>query len=65
MGSAFDYRIPPGVPTIRHVGKATGLGLFLVREILTMTGIAIQETGTHGRGARFEIVVPRGCFREP
>jgi len=44
-------------------GKNTGFGLFLVREILAITGIFIHETGAHGRGARFEIAVPRGAYR--
>jgi signal transduction histidine kinase len=44
-------------------GKNTGFGLFLAREILAITGITIHETGTHGKGARFEITVPRGGFR--
>jgi len=46
----------------RGVGKNTGLGLFLTREILTLTNITVDETGKPGRGARFEIRVPReGC----
>jgi signal transduction histidine kinase len=44
-------------------GRNTGLGLFLVREILSITGIGIRETGVPGRGARFEILVPEGAFR--
>jgi PAS domain S-box-containing protein len=44
-------------------GKNTGFGLFLAREILAITRIVIHETGTHGKGARFEIVVPKGGFR--
>jgi len=44
-------------------GQHTGFGLFLVREILAITGISIHETGTHGKGARFEITVPKGAFR--
>jgi PAS domain S-box-containing protein len=44
-------------------GKNTGLGLFLVREILSITGIAIVETGQVGEGARFELHVPRECYR--
>jgi PAS domain S-box-containing protein len=44
-------------------GKNTGFGLFLVREILSITGIAIHETGISGKGARFEILVPKGCWR--
>jgi signal transduction histidine kinase len=41
-------------------GKNTGLGLFLSREILAITGITITENGVPGKGARFEITVPRG-----
>jgi signal transduction histidine kinase len=44
-------------------GKNTGLGLFLVREILAITGMTISETGTPGEGAVFEIVVPEGAYR--
>lgn len=44
-------------------GKNTGLGLFLIREILAITGITIIETGTPGAGARFEMRVPPGSFR--
>ena len=46
----------------RGVGQNTGLGLFLVREILSITGITIVETGEPGKGARFEIRVPRGRY---
>ena len=44
-------------------GKNTGLGLFLIREVLAITGISISETGTPGSGARFEILVPAGFYR--
>ena len=44
-------------------GKNTGLGLFLVREILSLTGIGITETGTEGSGACFEMTVPEGAYR--
>ncbi len=47
----------------RGFGKNTGLGLFLVREILSITGITIQENGNPGTGARFEISVPKGAYR--
>jgi signal transduction histidine kinase len=47
----------------RGFGKNTGLGLFLAREILAVTGISIRETGEPGKGARFEIVVPQGSYR--
>ncbi len=44
-------------------GKNTGLGLFLAREILALTGIEIRETGIPGKGARFEIRVPESMYR--
>jgi len=44
-------------------GKNTGLGLFLSREILSITDLAMKETGTLGKGARFEIRVPKGKYR--
>jgi len=44
-------------------GKNHGYGLFLIREILAITGILIRETGEAGRGARFEIFVPDGKFK--
>lgn len=47
----------------RGVGKHTGYGLFLIREVLSITDITIQETGEPGKGARFEIFLPRGTFR--
>jgi PAS domain S-box-containing protein len=46
-------------------GKHTGLGLFLSREILSITGIAITENGTPGAGARFEMTIPAGAYRFP
>jgi PAS domain S-box-containing protein len=46
----------------RSPGKK-GMGLFLTREILGITGITIRETGTPGTGARFEILVPPGAYR--
>ena len=48
---------------LQGYGKNTGLGLFLSREILAMTGIVIRETGLPGKGARFEITVPEGAFQ--
>jgi signal transduction histidine kinase len=44
-------------------GKNTGLGLFLIREILSFTGISITESGVPGQGVRFEMLVPSGCWR--
>jgi len=45
-------------------GKGTGFGLFLIRELLGYTGITITETGEPGKGAKFEILVPKGKFRK-
>jgi PAS domain S-box-containing protein len=47
----------------RGYGRHTGLGLFLAREVLSITGISIRETGEPGQGARFEILVPEGGAR--
>jgi len=47
----------------RGYGKNTGFGLFLIREILSITGITIDENGEPGRSARFEITVPNGTYR--
>jgi PAS domain S-box-containing protein len=47
----------------RGFGKNTGLGLFLTREILGITGITVHETGKPGTGARFEITVPEEAYR--
>ena len=48
---------------LKGYGRNTGLGLFLIREILATTGISITETGTPGAGAQFEILVPKGAYR--
>jgi len=47
----------------RGYGKNPGFGLFLAREVLSITGILISETGEPGRGARFEMAVPAGAYR--
>ena len=46
-------------------GYTTGIShdLFLIRELLSFTGITITETGEPGKGGRFEILVPPGRFR--
>ncbi len=46
----------------RGFGKHTGLGLFLSREILSITGITITETGEPEKGVCFEIRVPKGSY---
>jgi signal transduction histidine kinase len=47
----------------RGFGKNTGFGLFLIREILSITTISIHETGTQGEGARFEMRIPPHTWR--
>jgi hypothetical protein len=43
-------------------GRHTGYGLYLAREILSNAGFSIRETGAPGRGARFDIHIPRGRY---
>ena len=47
----------------RGFGKNTGLGLFLCREILSITNITIKECGEFQHGARFEMLVPKEVYR--
>lgn len=42
----------------RGYGKNTGLGLFLIREILSITNIQIIESGEAGKGVRFVMTIP-------
>ncbi|MCK9630730.1 MAG: HAMP domain-containing histidine kinase [Methanoregula sp.] len=44
-------------------GKNTGFGLFIIREILGITGLTIRETGRPGSGVLFEITVPKAAWR--
>jgi PAS domain S-box-containing protein len=46
-------------------GSHTGLGLFLSKEILGITGMTIKETGLPGKGVKFEINVPASACRFP
>jgi hypothetical protein len=49
---------------VREVGKNSGLGMFLSREILSMTDIEIEEVGKAGSGAVFLITVRPGYYRD-
>ena len=49
----------------RGFGKNTGYGLFLIREILAITGFSILENGIPGSGARFVIRIPKSSYRLP
>lgn len=60
----------PGIPPDekerifeRGYGPHKGNGLFLAREILSITDISIRETGVFGTGARFDLTVPPGAYR--
>jgi PAS domain S-box-containing protein len=49
---------------LRNEGFTASRGsLIFVREILSITGITIKETGEPGKGARFEMTVPKGAWR--
>ncbi|PWR75544.1 hypothetical protein DLD82_04040 [Methanospirillum stamsii] len=47
----------------RGYGKNTGMGLFLSREILAITNLVMQETGTFGKGVKFIIIIPKDSYR--
>lgn len=49
----------------RGTGAFSGFGLFFVRECLSMNTMTIHENGEPGKGARFEITVPKGLYRFP
>ena len=60
----------PGIPEdskeqIFNKGTVAGgaTSLFLSREILSITGITFQEDGIAGKGAWFEIRIPKGSYR--
>jgi signal transduction histidine kinase len=60
----------PGIPDEKKAsifdpgyGDGTGLSLFIIREILSFTGLAIAENGIYGRGTRLEIIVPHDKYR--
>lgn len=39
--------------------KGGGYGLYFCKAVVESTGMLIQESGVHGQGARFEIIVPK------
>ncbi len=49
----FDY----------DAGGHAGIGLFVCRQIVEVTGMTLTENGTFGQGARFVIHVPSGRYR--
>ncbi|MCX6699698.1 MAG: PAS domain S-box protein [Methanomicrobiales archaeon] len=49
---------------LRSEGASASMrSLIFVREILDITGIAVIENGEPGKGARFEMTVPKGAWR--
>ncbi len=48
---------------LKGYGRNHGMGLFLIRQILSITGMTIEEVGEYGNGARFEITVPFESYR--
>jgi PAS domain S-box-containing protein len=49
----------------KRSNSTSGFGLFLSKEILSITGLEIRETGEAGKGARFEIIFAVGQHRSP
>jgi PAS domain S-box-containing protein len=47
----------------RVIGGGGHFMMFFIREILELSGMSITETGEPGKGARFEITVPKGAYR--
>jgi PAS domain S-box-containing protein len=47
----------------RKRNERYGCSLFLAGEILGITGMNIRETGVHGKGTRFEILIPPEGYR--
>ncbi|MEZ5335561.1 MAG: PAS domain-containing sensor histidine kinase [Methanolobus sp.] len=43
--------------------STSGYGLFLSKEILSITGIDIREIGVAGDGARFELIFSQNCIK--
>jgi len=44
-------------------GGRAGIGLFICRQIIEVTGMTLREIGTEGKGAWFVIHVPTGKYR--
>lgn len=44
-------------------GRHTGFGLYLAREILSITGISVDEVGEAGTGALFRMTIPQESYR--
>ena len=47
---------------MQGTGASARLSLFFIHDILEISDMTIRETGEPGKGARFEIYVPRGLY---
>lgn len=47
----------------RASGMQKGYGLYMAAKVLEITGMSIEEVGAGLKGARFEIIVPKGGYR--
>ncbi len=61
-GSGIPVKEKEKVFSREQTGKA-GTSLFLAREILSITGITLEETGEEGKGICFEMSVPGDGYR--
>lgn len=59
-----------GIPAVKKhqifeydSGIHAGIGLFICRQVVEVSGMTIVETGEEGRGVRFEIHIPAGVYR--
>ena len=60
IGIPFDQKLQIFDRVIGGDGK---FGLFFVREYLSLFCMTISEKGEPGKGARFEIFIPKGAYR--
>jgi len=61
-GPGFSAEEKDQLFDIQHDGSGNR-GLFIAREILSLTDIVLSETGEPGQGARFEIRIPETYYR--
>ena len=47
----------------QEVAKFSGFSMFFIHDLLEISDMSITETGEPGKGARFEITVPKGAYR--
>lgn len=62
-GNGFSEEEKESMFDLKTGGESNDL--FITREILSLTGLSIDETGLPGQGARFEIGVPLSYYRTP